>query len=159
MDDVERYDRYVEAGQSPPDEEPPPEVWDDLPAAEPGEREYEDPREELGYMAPEQRAQPLATALEQATTRAEAAKEYCVHHTTQIVRPLYAKCPRCEGEANRRRGEALNVVIRELKNGNANPERERQLVKALHSLQHPDPKGLLDAIAARRSGGSSRSRL
>jgi hypothetical protein len=135
--------------------EPPPEVWDELPGDEADERE--DPRQEIGY-------QPRATLQERLADVAErvepTAKEFCSFHSSQVIRPLYAKCPRCEGERNRRQVDALRAVIVELKSGRPNPERERQLVKALHSYQHPDVKGLLDTLSARQaSAGAGRSRL
>lgn len=70
-----------------------------------------------------------------------------------ITKPYYGRCPKCEGDRNRRNVDRLAEVIRELKSsvdGPLSPDRERELVKLLHVYGHPDPKGLLDSIEDRR---------
>ena len=78
-----------------------------------------------------------------------------------VMRPFYARCPKCEGDRNREHVERLRLVIQQAK---ANPpqtaDAERDLVKKLASLQHPDINGFLLALkernkakpAGRRSG-------
>lgn len=138
-------------------DEPPPEVWDLLPVE--GDEERMSAREDLGYAPPP----PLKAALEAAAARAEPAMAR--GHTCAVCNRSYpvrsfGECVWCQGERNARLTNALAAVVRELKGGNPNAERERHLVKQLHELGHPDPKGLLDALAARRlSGGRARGGL
>ncbi len=78
-----------------------------------------------------------------------------------VTKPFYAKCPRCEGDRNRRKVDSLASVIRELKDsitGYVAPDRERELVKLLTTYDHPDPKGFLDALAAQRAAPKSNQR-
>lgn len=125
--------------------------WDAVPPPAPEDAELEpklSAREELGF-APTQ----LTVKLEQAAVRAEATKEYCSYHPEQVVRPCYVRCPRCEGERNRKHVDALWAVIRELRDGRPNPERERLLVKQLYALNHPQPKEFLEHLRTRHEGG------
>ena len=154
MDDAMSYDDWKtrtpdeNEGRQPP-EEPPPEVWDTLPVVD-----HEDPGEGIGYApAPLAPVISLQAKLEQAAKRAEPAY---TGHTWAVCNRSYpirsfGECVYCQGDRNRRTTNALAEVIRELKAGRAQPDRERHLVKQLHELGHPDPKGLLDAIAARNS--------
>lgn len=62
----------------------------------------------------------------------------------------FGECVFCQGNRNRQNHNAVRDAIRELKDGRANPEQERRLIKQLHELGHPDLKGLLDTLAAQR---------
>lgn len=78
-------------------------------------------------------------------------REYCVH-CKHVTKPFYPKCPVCEGTRNRGRVERLARVIRELKATvyeSVDPQRERELVSALHD-DHPDPSRFLAWLEAER---------
>ncbi len=87
-------------------------------------------------------------------------RAYC-SSCNHVTKPFYGKCPQCEGARNRDRVDQLRDVIRELKEGVDGfiaPDRERELVKLLTTYDHPDPKGLLDALEARRNAPKTKQR-
>jgi hypothetical protein len=73
-------------------------------------------------------------------------------------------CTKCEAEkrkheadANRRKVDGLAEKIRALKaDPPPPPEVERVLVKAIEAAGHPDVKGLLDTIKAKREAGDKK---
>jgi uncharacterized OB-fold protein len=84
-------------------------------------------------------------------------KTYC--STCQhIMRPYYARCPKCEGDRNRIKIDRLAEVIRELKTSvtrDLEPDRERELIKLLEVYQHPDAKGFLGWLSNAREQARS----
>jgi uncharacterized OB-fold protein len=72
-------------------------------------------------------------------------RTYCTS-CNHVLKPYYARCPKCEGDRNREKVDALAAVIRELK-GSVDmplaPDHEARLVKRLVELDHPDVRGFL----------------
>lgn len=74
-----------------------------------------------------------------------------------------AECGRCQGNRNRRSVERVEVLVRDLKQlaeaGDADPSREREIIKQLREYDHPDIDGLERHCRglkdkANRSGGA-----
>jgi hypothetical protein len=78
-----------------------------------------------------------------------------------VTKPFYAKCPRCEGNRNRDVGDRLRDVIVELKESvryDLDPQRERELLKDLVTLGHPDPQGFIAWIAEQKRNPQPKQR-
>ncbi len=75
-----------------------------------------------------------------------------------VIKPFYAKCPHCEGVANRIKVDALADVIRELKNStdsDMDSAREQELFTLLLDYGHPDPKGFMSWLQGARDDARS----
>lgn len=62
-------------------------------------------------------------------------------------------CANCEGKQNRERSDRLTKAIREFKDSAHAPidaQREKELVKQLESLDHPNIDGLVAWVKAER---------
>lgn len=62
---------------------------------------------------------------------------------------FYRRCPKCEGDRNRKKQDLLAGVIRELKAGGYDANRKRELEADLKRLDHPDVDGFLAWLGAR----------
>lgn len=74
-----------------------------------------------------------------------------------------AECGKCQGKRNRHKVERVEVLVRDLKQlaeaGDADPSREREIIKQLREYDHPDIDGLERHCRglkdkANRSGGA-----
>lgn len=96
-------------------------------------------------MSDEDRDDDLLPAARSTYVGSKPDRSYCPH-CQHVLRPFYMRCPRCEGDRNRERVDALADVIRELKGSlerPLSPDRERELVKLLRDYDHPDADGFL----------------
>lgn len=81
----------------------------------------------------------------------------CQHVTT----PYYAHCPKCEGDRNREKVDALALVIRALKATLDAPVRGdevAQLKAQLLRLDHPAPREFLQWLDDARAARSTSNR-
>jgi hypothetical protein len=89
----------------------------------------------------------LAELLEQASREVKVETQTECHECKHQLAPNYRKCPRCEGNRNRNRGDRVAELVRELKSiaqsGDPSPQREREILTQLREYDHPDIDGLV----------------
>lgn len=112
------------------------------------------PHDELGDFTATKRPQDA-----RGETKASASDRTDCHVCGHVVAPYYRHCPQCEGRRNREKVDRLAAVIREVKSWvdhPADPETERDTIKQLYELDHPDVKGLLGWVESHREVRSVR---
>lgn len=80
----------------------------------------------------------------------------------RAINPAYVRkngrsCVYCEGDYNRERTDRMQRLIVELK-GQPETDREREVLKEIAILGHPDIEGMVRAIAEKRSTSSKGAR-